>query len=900
MTPTELTTEYTSEPIGLQTDRPALGWQFETDGRDQRQTAYRVIVATSSAQLSDGRGDLWDSGKVDSDRSVNVPYGGRALRSRQISWWKVRTWDADGQAGDWSAPASFEIGLLDGPDWRARWIGHRSAGENRHDLSPLLRQEFTVAGKVSRARAYFSGLGFGELYLNGEKVSDDVLSPVMADYHCEVTYVVHDVTRQVKPGGNAVGIWLGNGWYAAPIDILPKPWASSPVALLQIEIELADGSTQMICSDESWRTSPGPISLNTIDRGEYYDARLEKPGWYAPGYDDTDWRQVDLLEPPRGKLVARTLPEMKVMRRFPPTAITNPQNGVWVFHFDKLYSGWARLRTRGKAGQAVQLEYGSRLLPEGTIYKGSWPGDGERDRYTLKGDDGGENFEPRFTFHPMQYVQVTGLSEQPDEETLTGCHVYSDVPLAARFECANPLFNGIHGMTQQTVMNAMKGFLLDCMHREPIGYNEPASVSSALWSRHHLPRFWVKYSRDILLADGPSGFPSDIAPLLPYLYAEPRRPDVAQTTNYPMLVWNMYLLYDDLRLVEAHYPVVEKWLNTIASMCDDEKVVTQGWLGEHMVPGDAPGEEEFRSSATSPSFLWTCLYSRNASIAAQMAAVLGKDRDAREQRQLAAAIRDTVNEKWYDEDNASYDTGSQTANLLPLALGVVPEPEIPRVVQTIRSTIRDDDGGKMRVGHVGLPSLLETATRHGLGQLLYGIVNQSGYPGWGYMLAHGASTVWECWGVHDFKTYAAAESMTMLGGVARFFYDDLAGIRGPDFLGTRPFAPGYSKVTIAPHLLGDLAEASAAIETVRGTIRSAWRLSDGELALEVTVPPNTTGQVYIPCCGWTTIRLSESGRWIDVHAGAGEVPGIHAVERLGDVVRCDVGSGCYQFQIQPG
>ena len=223
------------------------------------------------------------------------------------------------------------------------------------------------------------------------------------------------------------------------------------------------------------------------------------------------------------------------------------------------------------------------------------------------------------------------------------------------------------------------------------------------------------------------------------------------------MVWNVYCLYDDIRVIEEHYPVVKRWLKKIASMSNEEHVVTQGWLGEHMVPGNAPGREQYVSRETSRSHIWTSLYSRNVEIAAQMAGVLGKADEAKEYRELTEVIRKKVNEAWYDQEKASYDTGSQTANLLPLALGVVPKDEIPRVVETIKKTVKDN-GNKLRVGHVGLPALLETATQFGFGETLFDIVNHTEYPGWGFMVKSGASTVWECWGVHDFKVYAASSN----------------------------------------------------------------------------------------------------------------------------------------------
>ena len=366
-----------------------------------------------------------------------------------------------------------------------------------------------------------------------------------------------------------------------------------------------------------------------------------------------------------------------------------------------------------------------------------------------------------------------------------------------------------------------------------------------------------------------------------------------------MMIWNVYQQFDDIRIIEEHYPVVQKWLRFIETMSNEEHVVVKGWLGDHMVPGESPGNELWYSpELTTQSHIWTSLYFRNVEIAAQMAEVLGKTDEAENYFQLAKKIRKKVNEKWYDADKNSYDTGSQTANMLPLALGVVPDGEKQGIIESIVTTITEMDNTKLHVGHIGLPSLMESASQNGFGETLFDMVNHTEYPGWGYMLEGGATTVWECWG-RDWadlnNSRRRSDCMTMLGGVVRFFYDDIAGIRGPDFMGSRPFEPGYKQIIIEPQLLGDLTHASASVETIHGEITSTWKLDNGKFELAVKIPHNTSAEIIIPKSGWNNPALSEGGMALQPGAEFKDISGIHFIKENDETITCKIGSGNFTF-----
>jgi len=1078
----ELTCEYATNPLGIETPRPRFGWLLESDKRAQSQSAYRVLVAASEQQLEANVGDKWDSGKVESDQSVNVEYQGEVLASGETCYWKVQVWDKQGQSSTWSQPGSFEMGLLKQSDpsspkgfaaagWKGQWIGIAStsplakqqeadakagrrnvalfatpttsfvsgsetldaindgfnpaksddkrcgtygnwpqkgaqwvqyewpkavhvdsidvywfddrsgvrlpetarllywdgktfvpvknpvglgvAGDRYNTTtfdavttsklklefdsdeastgilefkvydagkspkfpptnkvnrfvalanaavapSPLLRKEFAVTKKVRQARVHISGLGWSELYLNGKKVSDDVLSPNFTDYSQEVLYRTYDVTSFLKSGANAVGMMLGNGWYSAT-SILPwvegGPWGDGPRAILQLTVTYDDGTETRVVTDDTWKASTGAIGSNQLVAGEAYDARLEKPDWNKVGYDDRQWSHAAVCPAPEGELRSQLVPPMKVQETFRPIKMTAHADGGWLFEFDRFFSGWVLLKTKGKAGATITIHYES--IPAG------WRTEGEKGTYILKGDPEGETYEPRFTIHSVRFVRVEGLEGKPTLDTLQGREVYSDVDMHGSFNCSNALLNQIHGNIQQTLKVAFKGFVLDGLHREPIFYNEPASYFGALSARKRMPNMWTEIAHSIPLAGSENG---DLADIVPHLPGMKRESDISQNGAYPMLVWYLYQCHGDKGLVEHHCDRVKAWVDFIGrDMVEDNHIVTKGFLGEHMLPSREVGQWEFISKETPKDYIWTCLYYHNTRTLANMFQVLGNNKQEKHYRKLAQEIRAVINKKWLDPKTGHYATQSQTSEIIALALDIVPEANKQQLIKNIAHTITEADDGKLRVGHIGLPGFMESLVENGLGQVVYDAVNHREFPGWGYMVDQGATTVWEGWSLvtkvkeWDNNPYHAEESMTMLAGVGRLFYESIAGIQEPPFYGTREFGPGYGHFQIKPHALGDLTHAEASIKTVRGIISSGWKRTKHSFVLEIEIPVGSTAHVSVPTLGINAFAITEGGKAVwQNDAYINGVAGIADARRDADWVAFDVGSGSYCFEL---
>ena len=897
ITPTDLTCEYATNPINIDTPRPRFGWLLDSDHRNQSQSAYQILVANSREILLAGRGDKWDSGKVESESSVNVPYGGSDLSSDENCWWQVRAWDQDDRPSAYSQPCEFTMGLLNESDWTGDWIGAHA------DIaSPLARSTFDLDQPVKRARLHISGLGWYELYLNGQRVGDHVLDPATSDYTQRVLYVTYDVTAQLQQGANVVGAVLGNGWYSEPG--WKHRYGDSPRLRMQLNVEFSDGSATAITSGEGWTTTAGPITRNDLYGGETYDACREQPGWTSTGFDDASWDAAVPKDAPGGKMVAQVMPPIRVQKTLQPVGVTQPRDGVHVYDLGQLFGGWARLRLKGARGTKVTIRYACQLLPESGLVdqkSGEFSyrhrsrlsaheeGD-EIDIYILKGDPDGESYEPSFTYHPVRYVQVE--SDAPISiEQFEGRVVFSDVDLSGGFECANPTFNRIHELVHWTVTNGLFGIPLDCLHREHWAWTDPATVASSLYPRKHMPRFWSKWLDDIKDAQYADGRVPDICPN----YVQRDDPDPAWGGNYPILVWYLYQYFDDIRLLEQHYAGIKLWVDYLSSVAEDH-IVSEGHYGDHMLPGAAPGEEEFVSSETPPPLLWTGYYYRGAAIVSQAAQRLGNTADAANYERLAAQIADTLNKEWLDPATHQYATGSQTANLFPLALGIVPQASLNGVVQNIVHNIVEQWGGHHHTGNTGVTCLIDTLTQYGQGGVLHDLVATPSYPGWGYMVEQGATTIWESWS-HE-STVGAAESMIMWASIDEFFYNDLAGIKGPDYHGPATFTPGFRRFHIEPHPLGDLAHAGATLRTVRGVISSHWRRGESSFSLDVTIPVNARARVSLPTLGLENIAVSERNEtvWQNDTFRPGPAGIDSACARAG-FVDFELGSGSYQFQL---
>jgi alpha-L-rhamnosidase len=894
ITLTKTTCEYAAAPLGVETPDPRFGWVMGSDRRGEKQAAFQILVASTREKLDADIGDKWDSGKVTSEESVNVAYRGRPLGSGERCFWKVRCWDRDGRAGPYSRPALFEMGLLKQEDWKGKWIGMGDSGEGP---APLLRRSFRIDKPVKRARAYVSGLGWYELHINGRKVGDRVLDPAMTDYSKRVLYVVHDITDRLVQGANTIGVTLGNGWYSNRKHFAEYgKWGDSPRLLLQVEIEFADGSGIFIPSDESWKASAGPILRNDLYGGETYDARLEKPGWTAGDYDDSAWAHAAAKKAPGGKLESQLMPPMEAIETIQPVKLTNPKPGIYVYDMGQLFAGFTELRVKGPAGTKVTIRYSERILADSGLLDERifyYPGLKSADEYILKGDPQGERYSPTFAFHPVRYVQLEGFPGTPALGDLTGVVVHGAEDLSGDFRCSRDLLNRIHRNAVWTLRNALYGMPMDCLYREPISTIYVSGVYSVLNTRKHMPLFWTKWLRDVADSQDEKGSISAIAPC----YSVSQF-DTAFGGIYPVLVWYFHEYYGDDRILEEHYAGMKKLMDYIETLAPDH-LVLKGTYGDHMVPGESPGKEEYISKETPPPLVWTAYYHLDARVMAKAAAVLGRTEDARHYEGLAGEIEEAFNAKWLDRERSLYAAGTQAANAIPLAIGLVPEGNREGVMANVVKDIVEKYGGRFHAGDIGLTCLIDTLPEHGQGELLYALATATTYPGWGYMVEQGATTIWESWGRSwPGNPRERHESMIMFCSIEKFFYQDLTGIRGPSFHARRSTPPGFRRIAIRPFVPRDLKSASASIETIRGKVASSWRRAGDSIVLEVEIPVSSKAAVGVPKLGLRDVVVEEGGGLV-WHEGSyvTGIPGVTGAAQSADHVTFEVGSGRYAFKL---
>lgn len=821
-----LACEYGEQAID--TPAPRLSWQLQSAQRAQTQTAYQILVASSDALLAQNRGDLWDSGKVVSPQTRFVAYAGKPLSSGLRCAWKVRAWDASGQVFAYSAPSHWTMGLLHPGDWHGKWIGGTT--ETAYRPAPYLRHAFTLRGSIKRATATICGLGYYELHCNGSKVGDHVLDPGYTRYDRRALYVTHDVTQLLKAGQNAVGIVLGTGWanvHTRAVWYFDRaPWRTAPKALLELRVEYADGTTQNVVTDETWKTTTGPTTYDSIYGGQTYDARRELPGWDKPGYNDSNWQPAQVAPPPGGKLAAQIGPPIRVKSEIAPVRITEPKPGVWLFDMGQNFAGWARLRVSAPAGTAITLRYGERLHADGTLdqshiaqhlVKTDPPQRFQTDEYICKGD-GEETWHATFCYHGFQYVEMTGFPGKPTPNTLRGLFLHTDVAPRAHFACSNPLLNRIWQATRMSYLSNLQSIPTDCPHREKNGWTGDAHLAAEFG----LLAFdsngaYAKWINDLDDEQKPTGELPGIVPSSGWGYEWGNGP--AWDSAFVLIPRYCYEYSGDKRLLEQHYEGMKRYVDYLTTRAK-EGIVSIG-LGDWV-----PYETETPVEVTS-----TAYYYRDAGIVAEAAALLNKSEDAQKYQMLAAQIKTAFNRRFYHPETATYANGSQTALSCALYQGLVEPEHRSAVTQSLVAAV-EKRNGHIDTGILGAKYIFHALTNNGRADVAYRIAGQKDKPGWGWWLEQGGTTLWESWGGTDSRNHI------MFGDISAWFVETLAGIT--------PDAPGFTSIRIQPHVVGNLTGARANLQTASGLITSDWHLTNSVFHLAVEIPANTTATVYLP------------------------------------------------------
>lgn len=860
----QLQTEMLTNPEGIDVKQPRFNWVLQSKLNQIKQIAYQITVASSLEKLNTNTPDLWDSGKVVSDESVNVIYSGKKLNNRQEAFWKVRIWTNKGEAVATDI-AHFSMGILTYADWKStRWIGYDkiSPEDSISQFSRLsaryLRKSFDVKRQLKTAKVYIMGLGLYELYVNGNKIGNQVLAPVPTDYTKNVKYNVFDVTSQLKEGKNALGTILGNGrFFNMRQDYKPYKIKTfgMPKMALQLVLEYTDGSNEIIRTDDSWKlTTQGPIVSNNEYDGEEYDARKELQGWSTSKFDDSAWTTAHYVQEPGGFYEAQMTPNMNVMAEVNPISIQPTTTGSYILDMGQNMVGWLQIRVKGNAGDKITLRFAESLKSDGTLYRDNLRDAKSTDTYILKGQ-GEEVWEPKFVYHGFRFVELSGFNSKPSLEDFKGKMVYDDIKTVGSFESSDATLNHIFKNAFWGISGNYKGMPVDCPQRNErqpwLGDRTTGAYGeSFLFDNQTL---YAKWLEDIKNAQTPDGAIPDVAPAYFRYYGD----NVTWPGTYITVADMLYQQYADKKVIEKHYSSMKKWIVYMESNYLVNDLITKDTYGDWCVPPESLELIHSKDPArtTNGELIASAYYYHLLQIMKKFATLTEQSNsDVLYYENLAQRIKLAFNAKFFNPKNNQYGNNTVTANLLPLAFGMVSNQFEDKVFQNIVHEIEVTNKGHISTGVIGTQFLMRTLSAFGRPDLSYQLASNTTYPSWGYMTKNGATTIWELWNGNTADPKMNSQNHVMLlGDLLIWYYENIAGIKSSSK------SVGFKEIIMNPDFVEGLSYVKASYESIYGVIKSSWKKTKGKLHWEVTVPANTSAQVYLPTTVVSKVKLNNQG-----------------------------------------
>jgi alpha-L-rhamnosidase len=795
LAPTRLRVEYLDHPEGIDVAKPRFSWVPGHTEKGQKQTAYQVAVSV-------GGSVMWDSGKVNSADFTQMEYSGTPLTSDTDYNWRVKYWDGAGNVSPLSEPAFFNTGLLKPTDWKAQWI----TGGN------LLTGTIDFEKPIRRARVFATAAGYYELSLNGKRIGSHVLDPAWTEFSKRLVYSVYDVTPELLQTANVFTVLLGRGWYGKDIKQQPR-------LLLQLQGEYTDGTPFVFGTGPDWPTwfaYPGPIKMDDIYDGETYEMSA---GMMEHG------KLATVTSMPGVTLSWQAMPAIEVVDTLVPHKMTEPAPGVYVFDFGQNFSGWAQIKVRGPSGTKVRIRYAETLHTDGNLSTENLRTARATDTYILAGTGALETYEPHFTYHGFRYAEVTGLPGAPTLDTIRGRVVHTNVAPIGGFSSSNPMLNSLqHAMTWGIKTN-LHSTVTDCDQRdERLGWMADAHLSAetAIFD-FDMAAFYTNFLRDIRDAQAPDGAVPNVVPYITR-YNPNRVGDPAWGAAYPFILRFVYEAYGDRRALSEHYEGIRKFADYLHSRAP-EGLMTYSTFGD-WVPVDS----------TPKLLAATWAYIETLDTVAMAANVLGKESDAATYKKLAQQARDAFNAKWLTSEG-HYAPGNQAAQVLALAANIARPDAAKTATSYLVDLINYHDNAHLTTGILATKYLWPVLIAARQPDLAYDVLTQPDYPGYGFMLNHGATTIWEIW---QERTGGKMNSHNhhMFASVGTFLYRSLAGINATK--------PGYESIRIEPQMVHGLDWAAASTETIRGLVSSAWRKVDTGYTLDVTIPFGSTATIVFP------------------------------------------------------
>ncbi|MGG1639032.1 family 78 glycoside hydrolase catalytic domain [Paenibacillus sp. NRS-1760] len=870
--PYDLRCEYKVNYLGLGERSPRFSWKLHADGRDVRQSAYRLRVST-------GNQELWDTGKVYSDQSVHVKYAGPALSSRTRYEIRVKVWNQHGQESDWSEAAYGETGLLEHDEWKASWM---TAKYEQSEPCQLMRKSFTLDESIVSARLYATSLGVYRVYVNGEAADDTLFAPGWTSYSKRLQYQTYDVTMLLASGENTVGVILGNGWYMGNLgwNGLSQLYGNERAVLVQLHVQYNDGREEVIVSDDSWRASKSALLMSELYHGEYYDARFEWKGWNNKGFDDSEWTRVSLLDYGYDTLIAQEGEPVRMVEELQPVQVLCTPKGETVVDFGQNMVGWVQFAVEAEEGHTVVIRHAEVLDEDGNFYMSNLRTAKQTITYICRGEQI-ERYEPYFSFQGFRYIQVEGIQPELIASSVVAKVIHSDMDQTGTFECSDEMVNQL----QRNIVWGQRGNFLDiptdCPQRdERMGWTGDAQVfmRTAAFNMN-VASFFTKWLKDLAtdqLPDG--GVPFVIPDVLRGRHSSAAWGDAAV-----ICPWVLYERYGDKRVLEQQYESMVKWVEYIRSQGEQEHLWNTGFHFGDWLAMDAPNGS--RVGSTPKDLIATAFYAYSAALLARTAAVLDKLEDAARYTELSERVTQAFRREFVTP-NGRVASPTQTAYVLALMFDLLEEKDRPQAAAVLALYV-EEQNIHLTTGFVGTPYLCLALSKHGYTDLAYKLVLQREYPSWLYPISKGATTIWEHWDgikpdgslcedpMNSYNHYA-------YGSVGEWLYSIAAG------LDTDVQNPGYKKARIAPHISEAISYARASYSSMYGVVASGWeRLEDGRIQVKVVVPPNTGASVMLPGAAMDQVLESK--------VSVANAAGVHSVQQTDAGVQLEVGSGEYEF-----
>ncbi len=889
--PKYLRCENLVNPLGIDITTPRLSWYSESHQRDQKQTAYQILVASSIKKLNDDDGDLWDSKKVNSDQSINIIYKGKPLTSGLQCFWKVKVWDTKGIVSKWSVSAKWSMGLLHKSDWKGYWIGlDKAIGNDQPDSehtvlsARMLRKEFIEKKKIKRATAYICGLGLFELYFNGHKIGDQVLAPALSEYPKRSFYMTFDVTKDIINGSNAIGVILGNGRFFAPRTTFPTTTVTYgfPKMIYQLNIEYTDNTKQTIISDTTWKiTTDGPIRANNEYDGEVYDARKEMPGWDKAGFNDSHWMNAEKVADPSEKLSAQVMEPIKIMQTLKPKSVKEISHGVYVYDMGQNMVGWASLKVHAKRGTKIKMQFAETLKPDGDLYTANLRSAKQADTYITKGK-GLEQWQPRFTYHGFRYMKLTGYPGKPDLNAIEGKVVYDDIRTIGNFSCSNNIINKIYKAAYWGIRGNYRSIPTDCPQRDErqgwLGDRSTNSFGESFIFDNDM--LYANWMTDIADAQKPSGSLPDVAPDYWPIFTD----NMTWPSSLIIIPDHLYRQFGNIKVIADHYDAMKRWLWYMRDKYMKGYLLDKDQYGDWCVPPNNPDEIHSKDSTllTPGNYIGSTYFYYCLTLMKKYAHLLKKNKDVEEFESLADKVRNAINNNFLNKDSLYYANNTVTANALALSFRIPKQDIRDKVFDNIIYKTTDEYHNHTSCGLVGEQWFMRTLTDNGRADLAIKIAEDTTYPSWGYMIKHGATTIWELWnGNTADPAMNSGNHVMLLGDLIVWYYEDLAGIKSD------PAEPGFKHIIMKPYPVGDLKFVKASYLSDYGLIKSHWKKEKNKFYWNIDIPANTSATIYIPAK--KVGDVTESGKQ------AFKAIGIKFIEFENGRAVYEVGSGSYHF-----